>query len=66
MKKSTIRDNPKRRPGRPATGKDPMVGVRMSEDLQEKIRGWAAKQEDNPPLARAIRRLVELGLKAKK
>jgi len=56
----------KRRPGRPATGKDPMVGVRMSEDLQEEIRAWAAKQEDNPALARAIRRLVELGLKAKK
>jgi hypothetical protein len=64
MKKS-IKDNPKRRPGRPATGKDPMVGVRMSEDLQEKIRVWAAKQKDNPPLARAIRQLVELGLKAK-
>jgi hypothetical protein len=42
-----------------------MVGVRMSEDLQEMIRAWAAKQEDNPPLARAIRRLVELGLKVK-
>jgi hypothetical protein len=42
-----------------------MVGVRMSEDLQEKIRGRAAKQEDNPPLARVIRRLVELGLTVK-
>jgi hypothetical protein len=56
----------KRRPGRPATGKDPMVGVRMSEGLQKEIRAWAAKQEDNPPLATAIRRLVELALKAKK
>jgi hypothetical protein len=37
----------------------------MSEDLQEAIRAWAARQEDDPPLARAIRRLVELGLKAK-
>jgi len=43
-----------------------MVGVRMSEDLQKEIRAWAAKQEDNPPLATAIRRLVELTLKAKK
>jgi hypothetical protein len=42
-----------------------MVGIRMSKELQKEIRAWAARQEDNPPLARAIRRLVELGLKAK-
>jgi hypothetical protein len=45
--------------------KDPMVGVRMSKALQKEIRAWVAKQEDNPPLARAIRRLVEIGLKVK-
>jgi hypothetical protein len=61
MKKS-ITDNPKR--GRPATGKDPMVGVRMSEKFQDEIRSWAKKQPDKPPLAPAIRRLVEIGLKA--
>jgi hypothetical protein len=27
---------------------------------------WAAKQEDNSPLATAIRRLVEMALKSKK
>jgi len=64
MKKS-IKDNPKTRRGRPATGKDPMVGVRMSEDIQGQIRAWASKQEDDPPLATAIRRLVEIGLRAK-
>jgi hypothetical protein len=42
-----------------------MVGVRMSEELQDDIRAWAKKQPDIPPLAPAIRRLVELGLKAK-
>jgi len=42
-----------------------MVGVRMPEDLQAEIRGWAAKQSDKPALAPAIRRLVEIGLKAK-
>jgi hypothetical protein len=42
-----------------------MVGVRMPEDFQEMIRAWAAKQADKPPLAAAIRRLVELGLKVK-
>lgn len=42
-----------------------MVGVRMSDELQAEIRGWAAKQADDPPLATAVRRLVELGLKAR-
>ena len=42
-----------------------MVGVRMTEELQQTIRSWAGKQSDSPSLAAAIRRLVELGLKAK-
>jgi hypothetical protein len=62
MKKS-IKDNPKR--GRPATGKAPMVGVRMTEKFQDAIKSWAKKQPDSPPLATAVRRLVELGLKVK-
>ncbi len=63
MKKS-INDNPKTR-GRPATGNAPMVGVRMTEEFQAEIKAWAKKQSDDPALATAIRRLVELGLKAK-
>jgi hypothetical protein len=59
----SIKDNPKR--GRPATGKDPMVGVRMSKAFQDDVRGWAKKQPDKPSLAPAIRRLVEFGLKSK-
>jgi hypothetical protein len=65
MKKSTINDNRKRRRGRPATGTAPMVGVRMTKDLQDQVRGWA-EEHDDVPLATAIRRLVELGLKTKK
>jgi hypothetical protein len=61
MKKS-IKDNPKKKRGRPATGKKPMVGVRMSDDLQDQVRDWA-EEHDDLPLATAIRRLVELGLK---
>lgn len=61
MKKS-IKDNPKKTRGRPATGKAPLVGVRMTEDFQAEIKAWAKKEEDHPPLAAAIRRLVELGL----
>src|SRR6267378_1328933 len=60
MKKS-INDNRKTR-GRPATGTAPLVGVRMTEEFQDAIKAWAKKQSDNPPLAAAIRRLVELGL----
>jgi hypothetical protein len=60
-----IRDNPKTSRGRPATGKSPMVGVRMHEEMQDLIKNWAAKQNDHPSLASAIRRLVELGLKVK-
>jgi len=64
MKKS-INDNRKRSRGRPATGTAPLVGVRMTEQLQAQIKAWAKKQDDDPPLATAIRRLVELGLTAK-
>jgi hypothetical protein len=38
----------------------------MTEDFQKTIRAWAKKQADEPPLATAIRRLVELGLRVKK
>jgi hypothetical protein len=65
MKKS-IKDIPKKKRGRPATGRAPLVGVRMTEEFQAEIRTWAKKQPDDPPLAPAIRRLVELGLKTKK
>jgi hypothetical protein len=34
----------------------------MTEELQAQIKAWAKKQKDNPPLASAIRRLVEIGL----
>jgi hypothetical protein len=50
----------------PAIGKSPMVGVRMHEEMQDLIKNWAAKQNDRRSLAGAIRRLVELGLRAKK
>jgi hypothetical protein len=42
-----------------------MVGVRMSKSFQDDVKAWAKKQPDKPSLAPAIRRLVELGLKAK-
>jgi hypothetical protein len=36
----------------------------MTEEFQADIKAWAKKQSDDPPLAPAIRRLVELGLKS--
>jgi len=58
---STIKDDPKKR-GRPATGKDPMLGFRSPADLTAQIDAYASAND----LARAaaIRRLVEKGLTA--
>ena len=65
MKKS-INDNQKRR-GRPATGTAPLC--RRSHDRRNfrgRSRHGQSTQADKPTLAEAIRRLVELGLKATK
>jgi hypothetical protein len=57
---------PKKRRGRPATGKDPLTALRLPPDLTKAIEAWAANQADEPNRSEAIRRLVKLGLKAKK
>jgi hypothetical protein len=51
--------------GRPATGHDPLVGVRMAPELRERVEGWAKSQDDGPSLSEAVRRLVERGLRLK-
>jgi metal-responsive CopG/Arc/MetJ family transcriptional regulator len=51
--------------GRPATGQDPVSAVRLPADLTKEIDSWARKN-DTASRSEAIRRLVELGLKAKK
>jgi hypothetical protein len=56
---------PKKGRGRPATGRDPVTAIRLSAELRATIDKWAAKQDDTPARSEAIRRLVELGLKAK-
>jgi hypothetical protein len=63
MKKS-IKAMPKKRRGRPATGKDPQVVVRMPQTLIGEADAWATA--NHTVRSEAIRRLVELGLKAKK
>jgi hypothetical protein len=57
----------KKRRGRPVTtGKGTLIGVRLLDDPLSSLDAWIAKQKE-PDLSRpeAIRRLVELGLKAK-
>ena len=59
--KSTISVKRKMR-GRPSTGVDPLVGVRMPESLIVEIDAWAKPRD----LSRsgAIRELVEVALKS--
>jgi hypothetical protein len=51
--------------GRPATGRDPARTFRLSNEFMATLDAWCSRQVDKPSRAEAIRRLVELGLKAK-
>jgi Arc/MetJ-type ribon-helix-helix transcriptional regulator len=59
----SIKVHPKKRRGRPATGKDPLISARLPQELIDEVEGWAAA--NSASRSEAIRRLVELGLKAK-
>ena len=59
MKKS-IKVAPKKRRGRPATGKDPHIAARMPAELIARVEAWAAA--NNASRSEAFRTLVELGL----
>jgi hypothetical protein len=62
MKKS-IKVHPKRR-GRPATGKDPLISARVPAEIVASIEAWGAAKAVTR--SAAIRRLVEIGLQAKR
>lgn len=63
MKKDSPKHGGKREgSGRKATGKDPMRGLRMSDDLVGRVGRWAKKQPDVPKFATAARRLIEYAL----
>ena len=49
--------------GRPATGHNPVVSTRLPKEIIAAIDDWAKQEGENR--ANAIRRLVEIGLKAK-
>jgi hypothetical protein len=67
MKKAIPRMRGGKRPGsgRKPTGRDPARTIRLSDEFISTVDAWAAKQDDAPGRSEAIRRLVELGLKAK-
>jgi metal-responsive CopG/Arc/MetJ family transcriptional regulator len=56
---------PKRKRGRPATGRDPVSAIRLSPALKATIDNWAKQQDDKPSRSEAIRRLIEIALTAK-
>jgi hypothetical protein len=43
-----------------------VTAIRLSSELRQTVDAWAASQEDAPGRSEAIRRLVVIGLKAKK
>jgi hypothetical protein len=68
MKKAIPKGAGGKRPGagRPATGKDPVRTMRLSDEFIASVDAWAAKQDDEPGRSEAIRRLVEIGLRARR
>jgi hypothetical protein len=54
----------RKKAGRPATGTEPLYGVRIADPLMQQIMDWA--KTEGATRSEAIRRLVELGLKVKK
>jgi hypothetical protein len=58
--KTSIKNVVRKRPGRPATGQDPVTAIRLSPELRANVDKWAATQEgrtqplrSHPPLGRA-------------
>jgi hypothetical protein len=61
--KQSIKVMLKKARGRPATGKDPQVVLRMGAEQIASVDAWG--KANDVTRSEAIRRLVELGLKAK-
>jgi len=64
MKKANVSAT-KKRIGRPPTGIGTQIGMRWHESALAEIDAWRVGQPGLPSRTEAIRRLVELGLKAK-
>jgi hypothetical protein len=59
MAKSILVIHKKR--GRPATGHDPVIAIRLPRELTDRIDEWM-KISDAPSRSEAVRRLIEVGL----
>jgi Arc/MetJ-type ribon-helix-helix transcriptional regulator len=66
MKRASKKSVPKKRLGRPATGRNPVTAIRLSPEMRATVDSWASKQADAPSRSEAIRRLVEKGLMSEK
>ena len=64
MKSATKKDTKKSR-GRPATGIGIQIGTRWPPEIVRLVDEWRREESDLPGRPEAIRRLVEIGLKAK-
>jgi Arc/MetJ-type ribon-helix-helix transcriptional regulator len=58
-----VSPNPKRKRGRPATGRDPLITLRIPEELASQIDEWRARYEGMDRSA-ALRILLQRGLQA--
>jgi hypothetical protein len=63
MKRQTVIT--KKRRGPAPTGKGTLVGVRLQPDDLSELDDWISEQDESFTRPEAIRRLVDLGLKAK-
>src|SRR5215211_3646230 len=63
--KTSTKNVVQKRPGRPATGQDPVTAIRLSQALREAVDKWASSQDDKPSRSEAIRRLIEVALKSR-
>ena len=61
MSKSREKAIPKKK-GRPATGRDPTMSLRMPPAVRAKVESWAKAQNEKLTLSKAIIRLVCRGL----
>lgn len=55
----------KKKIGRPKTGVGTLIGMRWHAPVLAAIEEWRRDQPDLPSRSEAIRRLVEIGLRAK-
>jgi hypothetical protein len=54
---------PQKKRGRPATGQDPHISLRLPVETIAAAEAWAAQQPDKPTRSEALRRLIDLGMR---